>query len=89
MITLTLEDLDNPTKSIEVKIVHRPRGIEIQFEGYGDNGSTPGNGSPILIEYCYGSPRVIIFGNINQEEPTHIIDLDEAAEANREESLDD
>lgn len=57
--------------------------MSIAIEGYGDKTSADGNGSPILIENYGGRVRVIIWGDINQEDPTHVIELDGALESKR------
>ena len=58
--------------------------ILIRPAGYGDLFSIDGEGWPILFEIAEGRPRLVIWGDINQEEPTHIFELkDSAKESNR------
>jgi hypothetical protein len=71
--------------SQKVKIEATCQGIAIRPEGYGEKTMEDGYGSPILIEQCKGSIRVIIWGDINSDEPTHIIKVDGAKEENRDE----
>ena len=56
-------------------------GIEISFRGYGtlDGGV---ESPPILVENRDGVPYVIIWGDANSEEPTHVISLEGAKNAN-------
>jgi len=54
----------------------------IAIDGYGENTSHRG-GYPILLEKHEGRLRLLIWADINQEDPTHIIDLEGAKETNR------
>lgn len=62
-----------------------PTYLEISFEGYGDFCSQDSLGSPLVIEYYQGEIRIVIWANINQEDPTHVISLEGAREVNRHE----
>ena len=57
--------------------------IMIGLKGYGDSGSAPGHGAPIIIEFRDGAPFVLLWDDINDEEPSHLIDLSGAAENRR------
>ena len=57
--------------------------IYIQAKGYGDCCSNDGYGTPVFIEWYDGELRVVVFGDINQEDPTHIISLEGAREDKR------
>ena len=48
-------------------------GIDIEFDGYGSH-SVEGS-APVYIDCFHRRPRVLIFGDINQEDPTHVIEL--------------
>lgn len=67
-------------------ISHINNGLEIYFDGYGNYSCEPTSGSSILIEVFEQSLRVIIWGDITQEDPTHIIELEGAREVLRDES---
>jgi len=54
-------------------------------EGYGDATSEDGHGSPLGIEYYNGSLRLIVYKDINEQEP-QIIDLEKARESNRKDT---
>ena len=57
-------------------------GIEIGVEGYGEK--TALMGSPILIEKDFKQKlRVICWADINREDPTTIIDMEDARESKR------
>ncbi len=57
--------------------------IEVAVEGYGDYTSQDGEGSPILIEKNEDKLRVICWADINKEDPTTIIDMEDARENKR------
>jgi hypothetical protein len=59
-------------------------GIIIQPVGYGDLTSENGFGWPILMEKFGGKLQVVVWSDINQEDPTHKIDLAGAKESCRE-----
>jgi hypothetical protein len=61
--------------------------VFIKPEGYGDFCSTKGEGTPVLIERFNGVLRVVIWGDINQEDPTHTISLEGARESEAAEWL--
>lgn len=67
-----------------VKIYFFPRKLLSPFRlrprGYGDYCSKEGEGIPVIIEQFQGTLRVVIWANINEEEPTHIISLEKAKE---------
>lgn len=50
---------------------------------YGENTAIEGQGRPIMIEYYEGELRVILWSDINQEEPTHIVSMEGAKESKR------
>lgn len=56
-------------------------GITVQPEG---TACKCGDFPPIFIEFYDGKPRILIWADINEEDPTHVIDLSLALESNRE-----
>ena len=59
-------------------------GIQIRVQGYGDISSKDGYGAPVLLENRHGTPYLVVWADINREDPTHTINLAGAAEALRE-----
>ena len=57
--------------------------VLVRPEGTGDMPSPAGHGWPVLIEIYNGTPRIIIWSDINEEDPTHTIDLSGALESSR------
>lgn len=76
-------DDDLPPQNVRIR--HTGREVTIEADGYGDLVTTPGYGIPIIIEQLNGVLRVIVWADINQEDPTHIIDLGGARESERRE----
>ena len=58
-------------------------GILITPDGYGDMCSPDGKGQPILVEFYEKIPRVVVWGDINQECATDFITLEGARETER------
>ncbi len=70
-------------RSIPVQIQMSDAYIEIAPEGYGEKTATEGHGSPIIIEVHEGKLRLVVYGDINREEPTDVISLEGARETAR------
>ena len=60
--------------------------IMLGFDGYGDFSSSEGSGRAVLVENYQGGIRLIVFADINNQEPTNIIELQRALESIRQES---
>lgn len=67
---------------IKVNILSKGKQIWIQPEGYGEKCAADGEGWPIGIEIWEGRLRLIVFDDINREDP-QIIDLEKAKESCR------
>jgi len=74
---------DVPRKKLPVNIMAELGKLWVQPVGYGDKTSADGHGWPIGMEIWQGRLRLIIFDDINTEEPK-IIDLENAAEDSRD-----
>ena len=61
-------------------------GLTIHPEGTGIH---EGDFAPILLEFYEGKVRLVVWGDINNEDPTHAIDLSGALESNRRKVKDD
>jgi hypothetical protein len=58
-------------------------GINLGFAGYGDYSSGNGFGRPIFIELRDGQLTLRAWTDIRQEDPTHILSLENARESLR------
>ncbi|MEG3764913.1 hypothetical protein [Alteromonas sp. 14N.309.X.WAT.G.H12] len=58
-------------------------GLAVHVDGYSDNISQNHNGTPIYIEMYEGCLRAVLYSDINQEDPTHVISLENAKIDNR------
>jgi len=72
-----------PCKKLPVNIMVESGKLWVQPIGYGDKTSADGHGWPIGLEIWQGRLRLIIFDDINTEEPK-IIDLEKAREDSRD-----
>jgi len=72
----------NLAKRRKTTILSEGGKIWIQPQGYGDKCSADGAGWPIAIEIWQGRLRLIVFDDINEEEP-QIIDLEKSKESCR------
>ena len=61
-----------------------PQAIELGFEGYGECGAADGYGRPVRVELYEGKLRLLVWADINSEDPTHTIELNGAQEVRRE-----
>ena len=69
------------TKPLNVALENVNGSLLIAPEGYGDSVSSEGNGTPVLLEVYEGKLRLVVWSDINQEDPTHIIELSGAKES--------
>lgn len=79
------DDRQFPDREVKIKIKSEGSVVCIAPEGYNDCNSLPGHGSVAMFELWEGHLRLIVWSDINQEDPTHIIDLEEAKEEKRKE----
>jgi len=75
--TITDKDDSYPTKDVPLTVESVYDSILISAEGYGDK---CGGKEIVLVEIWQGELRVVIWGDVNQEDPTHIISLEQARE---------
>ncbi|MAG28112.1 hypothetical protein CMI47_21510 [Candidatus Pacearchaeota archaeon] len=85
-LDMILQDAYDGDRKLQAKAVHERHGIGVTIKGYGDALTEDSHGSPIFIENRNGKLFVCIWADINQEDPTHVIDMSEALENNRKES---
>ncbi len=79
-----LNEYDGEEK-LRVRIKKTSNSIDIVPDGYGDFGSEDGQGVPILLEIYEGELRLIVWNDINSEDPM-IINMEGAKETNRKET---
>ena len=79
-LTTILNDADpDHHGSLPIKIVRNNSAISIFPDGFGDFSSAPGHGCPVFLELYRGRLRLIVFADINCQDPT-IIDIEAARE---------
>ena len=67
---------------IPCRIIADRSGIYLRLQGYGDCDSADGQGCPAMIEFFGGECRVVIWNDINSDEPL-IVSLEGAKEDGR------
>lgn len=83
-VMVKMQDQFDPRKHTTARIGLTFQGqIEVAVAGYGDCTSEDGEGSPILVEKAEDKLRVICWADINKEDPTTIIDMEDAKENKR------
>ncbi|HEV7224212.1 MAG TPA: hypothetical protein VGN42_16000 [Pirellulales bacterium] len=80
------EDCGERKPVVKATIEVGDNAIMLGFDGYGDFSSSEGSGRPILVENYRGEIRLIVFADINNQEPTNVIELRGALESIRQES---
>ena len=78
----TLRDHDGE-RTIRVEVAEEHCGLVIYPAGYGCFPCADGTAGPILLEVHEGRLRLIVWDDINYEDPSHIIDLEGAREDRR------
>ncbi len=84
IVPFVLDDPGDREDQVKGKVALSSSGIEIFAEGYGTHGMEPRYGSPVYIEYYEKELRVLVWADINQEDPTHTISLQGALESRLE-----
>lgn len=57
--------------------------LNIGAVGYGEKAAENGHGFPVMLEVHQGRLRLLVWGDINLEDPTHSISLEGARESLR------
>ena len=78
-VLITEQCSELPRKKLAVNVMAEHGKLWIQPDGYSDKTSAEGQGWPIGLEIWERRLRLIVFGNINVEDP-QIIDLENARE---------
>ena len=86
-VMLQEQSSEEPERTIKVKLLSEAGKLWIRPDGYGDKTSADGCGYPIGLEIWEGRLRLIVFDDINCEDP-RIIDLERARENCRVETDD-
>jgi hypothetical protein len=70
-------------KSLPCRVECANGALWIAVDGYGDCGSKDGHGMPIKVEWYDGALRVLLWGDINSEDPTVHCVMEGARESER------
>lgn len=88
-VTLAEGNIEFPPATVTALVLREGAAFSISFNGYGSAGMMPGHGSQVYAELYEGKLMLRVWADINQEDPTHIIDLSGALESNRKQDNDD
>ncbi len=81
---VTLLDCMGGETKIPTKVHFDGSGIWIEPEGYSDMDTAEEFSSAIVtLEVCKGKLRLVVWADINKEDPTHVIDLEGAKKSAR------
>lgn len=84
-MVVELRDIHTGDKrQVPVEVKFKNGALYLRPEGTGDYYSEDKCGFPIMMEYYNGSVRLVIWSDINQQDPTHIIPLEGALESKRQ-----
>ena len=72
----TIVDTENPEKRHNGYIHFGKHGIGINLEGCGTRTEVDSEAQPIWVEFENSLPRVVIHGDINEEDATNVISLE-------------
>jgi hypothetical protein len=79
----TLSDLGDRSGRLKCRIDCEGDAIWIGVEGYGDAGTEAGHGFPIKVELYQGELKVLLWGDINDCDPTVNHSMEGARECHR------
>lgn len=71
------------TGTLPMRLDVTPNGIAVMAEGYGQHDTAKGHGTPVFLELYRGELRLVVWADINDAEPTHMIPLGGARETYR------
>ena len=77
---------DDPSyndRDVKVDLTFARGRLFLRPAGTSDKLSCDGTGWPIMLEYYDGKVQLVVWADINQEDPTHNIDLTGALESHR------
>ena len=80
--TFEIHDQGEGDGKLKIRVTSEGGSLNIYPEGYGDCGSADGHGVPVLLELWEGRLRVVVFADINEQDP-QIIDMEAAKEGER------
>jgi hypothetical protein len=85
IVKQTIIDYETHEHKLEVEAQLNALGVGIGIEGHGDCSSEDGYGIPIFLELYDGKVMLRVWTDINNEDPTYVIDMSGALETNRNE----
>lgn len=87
-IEVELIDASDGVTVHSVEITIDKHGIEIRPVGCGTFTMMDGSSGPIYFEVHENTPKLYVWDDINEEEPSHVISLEGSRESLRKDSFD-
>lgn len=78
-----LQSLSVPHKRITVTVESINGHLCISPKGYGDKYSKKGEGCPIMLDFYNDKLQLFAWDDINKDDPSHVISMENAKESNR------
>lgn len=82
ILNTKIYDVGDNTDNLDVTVEHTGCSLYFGIKGYGDHDSQDGCGLPIKLELYEGELRLLVWDDINEQDPK-IISLEKAKESNR------
>lgn len=79
------EDYSNDDKAVKVSVKSLGHALCIKIDGYSDCCSVDSKGIPVCLDNYSGEIKLLVYSDINEEEPTHSISLSGARNQMRKE----
>ena len=80
--TFEIHEQGEGESKLKIRVTSESGSLIIYPEGYGDCGSADGHGVPVFLELWEGRLRVVVFADINEQDP-QVIDMETAKESER------
>ncbi len=80
--TFEIREQGEGDRKLKIRVTSEGGSLNIYPEGYGDCDSADGHGVPVFLELWEARLRVVVFADINEQDP-QIIDIEAAKENER------
>lgn len=84
VVPFRIRDMADGDKVASGNVTISDQGIFIHIDGHGDKVMEDDASQPIMVEQYDGQVRVVVWSDINQEDPTDTINMDGARVERRE-----
>lgn len=82
MVPIEFQDVEDGKKRV-VGVEQESNGVALNIPDHGEMCTVPGRGPIVFLEFRSGVPYLLVWADIQKEEPTHTISLERANEKYR------